>query len=102
MRGLNFESGLTACYELLAACLSSPAERGNEGKSYSCSGRPRGCTFAIWKTIAGKRIGARTAQMLLRKGESGVLKGFKSKAGKPFEARLKVVQGEVRFDFDSA
>ena len=70
-------------------------------KSYSCSGWRSGCKFAIWKSIAGKRIGARTAQALLRRGRSQVLKGFKSKSGRAFDARLKLDQGQVRFDFES-
>ena len=37
----------------------------------------------------------------LRKGRSPLLKGFKSKAGKPFDARLKLEDGAVRFDFES-
>jgi DNA topoisomerase-3 len=69
--------------------------------SYSCSGWRSGCKFAIWKTIAGKRISPRTAQALLRRGRSQVLKGFKSKAGRAFDARLKLDQGVVRFDFES-
>ena len=71
-------------------------------KSYSCRGYQHGCKFVIWKSIAGKRIGVRTAQSLLREGKTAILKGFKSRAGKPFEARLKVDQGEIRFDFDPA
>jgi DNA topoisomerase-3 len=70
-------------------------------KSYGCSGWRNGCKFAIWKTIAGKRISARTAQALLRRGRSQVLKGFKSKSGRAFDARLKLDQGQVRFDFES-
>jgi DNA topoisomerase-3 len=70
-------------------------------KSYGCSGWRSGCKFAIWKTIAGKRISVRTAQALLRRGRSQVLKGFKSKSGRAFDARLKLDQGEVRFDFES-
>jgi len=30
-----------------------------------------------------------------------VLKGFKSKAGKAFDAKLKLVDGEVRFEFEN-
>jgi DNA topoisomerase-3 len=71
-------------------------------KSYRCGGWERGCPFVLWKTIAGKRIGARTAQVLLREGRSGILKGFKSKAGKPFTARLKLEEGDVRLDFETA
>ena len=51
--------------------------------------------------MAGKRISAATARKLLRDGETSLLKGFKSKAGKPFHARLKLEDGEVKFDFDS-
>jgi DNA topoisomerase III len=73
----------------------------DQAKSYGCSGRRHGCKFAFWKTIAGKRITARTARALLKEGRSPVLKGFASKSGKPFEARLRLEGGEVRFDFDS-
>jgi DNA topoisomerase-3 len=68
-------------------------------KSYGCSGWRRGCRFAIWKSIAGKAISVRTAQALLRRGQSPLLRGFRSKAGKRFEARLKLEAGAVRFDF---
>ena len=49
--------------------------------------------------MAGKKISARTAKTLLTKGETSRLKGFKSKAGKSFDARLKLVDGKVQFDF---
>jgi DNA topoisomerase III len=68
-------------------------------KSYGCSGWKQGCRFAVWKTIADKVIGVRTVQSLLKTGRSQLLKGFRSKAGQPFEARLKLEGGEVRFDF---
>ena len=61
----------------------------------------QGCKFVIWKTIAGKKIGVRIATMLLRKGETNRLKGFKSKGGKSFDARLKLVDGKVELDFSS-
>jgi DNA topoisomerase-3 len=70
-----------------------------QAKSYGCSGWKEGCRFAIWKTIAGKPITIRTAQALLRQGRTQRLKGFKSKAGKSFEARLRLEKDEVRFDF---
>jgi DNA topoisomerase-3 len=68
-------------------------------KSYGCSGWRNGCKFAIWKRIAGKTIGVRTARALLDQGRTSVLKGFESKAGKRFEARLRLQKGEVSFDF---
>ena len=53
-------------------------------KSYGCSGWRGGCKFAVWKTIAGKKISLRTAQSLIKQGRSPSLKGFESKSGKPF------------------
>ena len=75
----------------------SPVVEG--AKSYGCSGWRDGCKFAIWKTIAGKKITPKTAQALLSKGRSQPLKGFASKSGETFDARLKLEGGEVRFDF---
>jgi DNA topoisomerase III len=69
-------------------------------KAYGCSAWKSGCKFAIWKSISGKRISASQARQLLTKGHTGQLKGFKSKAGKPYSAAL-VLDGEhrVRLDF---
>jgi DNA topoisomerase-3 len=84
----------------LGPCPLCGSDVTDQEKSYRCSGWRSGCKFAIWKTIAGKRISARTAQALLRRGRSQVLKGFKAKSGRAFDARLKLDQGEVRFDFE--
>jgi len=64
-------------------------------KWFGCNG----CKFGVWKTIAGKRLRSNTVKTLLNKGKTSVLKGFKSKSGKPFEARLKLEGDQVRFDF---
>ena len=70
-------------------------------KAYGCSRYREGCKFAIWKMVAGKRLTERQAQMLLTRGATDQLKGFKSKAGKPFAARLKLdAEFKVSFDFD--
>ena len=68
-------------------------------KSFNCVGWKAGCKFTVWKTIAGKRIQSRTVKKLLSDGKTSVLKGFKSKSGKSFEAALKLENGEVRLDF---
>lgn len=63
--------------------------RENE-KSYYCTGYKDGCSFSIWKNIAGKKISKTTAKTLITKGYTGKLKGFTSNKGKPFEAKLIV------------
>lgn len=70
-------------------------------RSYGCSAWKSGCKFAIWKTVAGKRVSESQAKQLLNKGRTGQLKGFKSKAGKPFSAALALDEEQkVRLDFD--
>jgi DNA topoisomerase-3 len=70
-------------------------------KAYSCSAwKTSGCDFAIWKQVSGKRLRESQARQLLTKGRTGQLKGFKSKAGKPYAAALRL-DGDhrVRLDF---
>jgi len=69
-------------------------------KSYSCSGWKDGCKFTIWKEISGKKITVKYARNLLQKGATGVIKGFKSKSGKKFDAELVLKDGKVTFNFD--
>ena len=57
-------------------------------KSFSCESGKDGCGFVIWKTICGKEISAAQAGKLLNKKKSDLLRGFKSKAGKTFNAYL--------------
>jgi DNA topoisomerase-3 len=71
-------------------------------RAYGCSRYREGCKFAIWKVVAGKQLTARQIQALLRRGATERLKGFKSKAGRPFAASLKLdADGKVTFDFES-
>jgi len=68
-------------------------------KAYSCSEWRNGCKTVIWKTIAHKKITPAMAKKLLTKGETGLLKGFKSAKGSEFEVNLKLVDGKVEMDF---
>lgn len=68
-------------------------------KAYGCSNWKNGCKFAVWKTIAGKKIGEEVAQKLIKHGSTEPMTGFKSKAGKPFSAAL-VVKKDMKIGFD--
>ena len=85
----------------LGACPLCGSEVVEQPRSYGCSRWRDGCKFAIWKEIAGKAISPSTARALLRRGRSPLLKGFRSRSGRTFEARLKLEEGAVRFDFSS-
>jgi DNA topoisomerase III len=84
----------------LGPCPLCGAQVVEQKKSFSCSRWRDGCSLTIWKTMSGKKISVRTARALLRDGKTSVLKGFKSKSGKPFNARLKLDEGKVGFEFD--
>ena len=80
---------VTLSREPLGSCPKCGAPVIETKKAYGCSAwKQSGCKFAIWKTVAGKRVSQAQARQLLNKGETGKLKGFKSKAGKPFSASL--------------
>ncbi len=69
---------------------------------YSCSGYKEGCGFSVYGFICKRVISKVNMQMLLESGRSSKIKGFISKAGKPFDAYLKLDEnGKVVFDFSS-
>jgi DNA topoisomerase-3 len=86
--------------ETLGRCPLCGREVAEYPKSYGCTGYRDGCRFVIWKEISGKRISARQAKDLLNKGKTGTIKGFRSKAGRSFDAALVIGEdGRVGFDF---
>jgi DNA topoisomerase-3 len=63
------------------------------------------CRFSIG-TIAGKTIPVTAVKKLLAEGRTDTVRGFKSKAGKRFDACLKLTKDEngktgIQFDFDN-
>lgn len=69
----------------------------DSGKAYACSG----CNFKIWKEVASRPLSREEVGLLIRNKSTGVLKGFTSKAKKPFSARLTLSDdGKVEMAFD--
>lgn len=63
--------------------------------SYHCDS----CGIRIPKTLCGLLITENTVKELLSKGHTRTISGFKSKNGKVFKAKLKLENGETKFDF---
>lgn len=85
--------------EVLGGCpiCGSPVREGKG--AFSCD-KGRACTFVIFKTFAKRKISKRSAMQLMAEGKTPPLKNFKSKAGKTFEAALKLDEtGRLTFDF---
>jgi DNA topoisomerase-3 len=93
----------------LGPCPRCGAETGEiikeNSKAYGCtswkSREEPGCGFVIWKRVAGRTITPELARQLLEEGRTKeVVSGFRSRAGKPFRARLVLnEEGKVEFDF---
>ena len=93
----------------LGLCPRCGAETGEiikeNSRAYGCtswkSREEPGCGFVIWKRVAGRTITPEIARQLLANGRTNeVISGFRSRAGKPFRARLVLNdEGKVEFDF---
>jgi len=73
----------------------------DKGKFYGCTGYKDGCTFSLPKKWSKKSITKNMIQDLLTKGKTKKLKGFKSKKGNKFSARLLLTdQFKIDMEFD--
>lgn len=68
-------------------------------KGWHCSRRREGCDLMIWGTVAGKKITEAQMKTLLAGKTTAELKGFKSKAGSKFSARLTWNADTERIEF---
>lgn len=83
-------------------CPLCQAEVKDFPKSYSCSRWKEGCGFTIWKIVAQKKLSSSQIKILMTIKKTNLIKGFKSKAGKPFDAFLLLnKEGKVEFEFPS-
>lgn len=71
--------------------------RGRYG--YGCLGYKDGCKFRIGSFICKRVISISNARLLLSEGHTAEIQGFTSKNGKLFNARLKLEDNRVVFDF---
>ena len=86
--------------ELLCPICSAKVIKGKYG--YFCSAKQeKGCTFSIGLEMCGKKIPDTQAERLITKGKTTLIKGFKSKSGKDFDAYLVFdkKQNKVTFEF---
>lgn len=69
-------------------------------KAAGCSAFASGCKFVVWRNISGKTLSDNQIRTLLEHGKTPVIKGFRSKAGKSFNASLLLSDGKVHFVFE--
>ena len=67
--------------------------------NYGCSGYKEGCKFRIYMSMSNRTIAFKHAKQLLESGRTEKIKGFTSKAGKSFDAVVKLEGDHCVFDF---
>ncbi|MDN6166028.1 MAG: topoisomerase C-terminal repeat-containing protein [Staphylococcus equorum] len=71
----------------------------DKGKFYGCSGYTEGCKFTLPKRWSQKALTKKNVRDLLSKKETSLIKGFKSKKGSNFSAKLKLTN-EMKLTFE--
>ena len=66
---------------------------------YGCLGYKEGCKFRFGSFICKRTVSLTNARLLLETGKTAEIRGFVSKNGKSFNARLKLDGDKVIFDF---
>lgn len=66
---------------------------------YSCTEYANGCKQSFPATFLKKRLTAKHIEYLCTKGKTPVIKGFVSKNGKKFNAKLLLEEGKLKMEF---
>ena len=66
---------------------------------YGCTEYSNGCKQSFPSTFLKKRLSAKQIEYLCTKGKTPVIKGFVSKNGKKFNARLVLEDGKLKMEF---
>jgi DNA topoisomerase-3 len=70
-------------------------------KGWGCNNRAAQCKFVLWRELCGKALTESQVRDLLAGKKTRIVKGFTSKAGKTFDAALKLnADGKVELVFD--
>ncbi|HEY5912350.1 MAG TPA: DNA topoisomerase III [Verrucomicrobiae bacterium] len=80
---------------LKVACPKCGGEVHERYKAFQCVK----CDFSVWKIISGRLFENHEIEQLINEKQIGPLQGFRSRAGKPFAAVIKL-NGENKTEFD--
>lgn len=87
---------LAAGKESLGKCPLCGGDVVETPKAFGCANwRYKGCKFVIWKEAYGGKVTAAVAAQLLTNGQTAERLPFVSKAGRPYEAHLRLAGGKA-------
>ncbi len=87
---------------LCPKCKTGHLRRPNGKDFFGCDRYRDGCTFIVNATIAQKKLTEKQIETLCAKGKTALVKGFKSKQGKAFDAFLvcnESTEWKTQFEF---
>lgn len=80
-------------------CKKNPLLKSKYG--WYCGGKlDKSCMFSISQEIAHKKISEANMKQLVERGITNEIKGFKSKAGTGFSAKLRINGDKIEFEFE--
>jgi DNA topoisomerase-3 len=88
--------------DAIGKCPSCNSNIIDKGKFYGCTGYSNGCKFSLPKKWSSKTLTKTNIKDLLSKKETSLIKGFKSKKGYIFNAKLKIHNNKLEFDFSDS
>ncbi|MFC7062039.1 type IA DNA topoisomerase [Halobacillus seohaensis] len=71
----------------------------DKGKFYGCNRYKEGCKQTLPKTFLKKKISPTNIKKLAQGKKTGLIKAMKGKSNKPFDAYLKLNQGQIELEF---
>ena len=86
---------------IIGTCPNCQKDVIDKGKFYGCTGYKEGCKFSLPKQWSSKTLTQKNISDLLTKKETATIKGFKSKKGTPFNAKLKLKESKLEFVFEN-
>jgi len=89
--------------ESLGTCPNCSGNLFENSKAIYCENvKSEKCDFpAIFKVVAKKQLTSNNVSQLLKNGNTDVIKGFKNADGKSFDAKLKIENKKIVFDFET-
>lgn len=93
---LNTSKSVGSCPK----CKEGNIVLGKTKKSYGCDRYKDGCNFIFGSHFAKKKLTEKNIKDLLSKGKTSLIKGFKSRKDKPFDAYLKTDNDyKIKFEY---
>lgn len=101
---VQLSAGIQLSKKVVGKCPLCGADLLDGQKSFYCSTWKKdgsGCSFVLWKCMGNKNLSEKDLLTLISGKTTGLIKGFKSKEGKEYSCKLKLVDGKLERVFDN-